>query len=99
MDQQCIFLSMWLQPFPALWTLGLNVVLHGSLMVAVNAKHSCTVEFSPVTEFYDCRTYVCDASSNGLMLNSSVLTVYNELSLIEIVNQFICASSVTMCVS
>ena len=47
---------------------------------AMNASRSCTVEFSPISEFYDYHTYVYDAFSDGSMLNSSVSTVHNELS-------------------
>ena len=55
----------------------------GSPMVVVNDNDSGTLVFSPVIEFYDYGTYICAASSNNLMVNSSVSTVYSEFSLIK----------------
>ena len=50
----------------------------GSPMVVVQESVSGTLLFSPEIEFSDYGAYVCTASSNGLMVNFSVSTVYSE---------------------
>ena len=44
----------------------------------VNDSDSGVLEFFPEIAFDDHGTYVCTASSNGLMVNSSVSTVYGK---------------------
>ena len=48
-------------------------------MVVVQESASGTLLFSPEIKFSDYGTYVCTASSNGLMVNSSVSTVYGKV--------------------
>ena len=50
----------------------------GSPMVVVLESVSGTLLFSPKIKFRDYGTYVCTASSNGRVENSSVSTVYSE---------------------
>ena len=63
-------------PFPTYtWT---KLTGPGSPMVIVDESNSGIVVFSPEIMFNDYGTYVCTVSSNGLMVNSSVSTVYSE---------------------
>ena len=52
----------------------------GSPMVTVNESDSGILVFSPEIMFNDYGTYVCTVSSNGLMVISSVSTVYSEFT-------------------
>lgn len=63
-------------PFPTYtWT---KLTGPGSPMVIVNDGGSGTLQFSPVINFSDYGTYVCSASSNNLMVDSRVSSVYSE---------------------
>ena len=50
----------------------------GSPTVAVNNGELGTLVFSPGIEFDDYGKYICTASSNGLMVNSSASTIHGE---------------------
>ena len=47
-------------------------------MTVVDDSDTGILKFSPVPFFDDHGTYVCTASSNGLMVNSSMSTVYGK---------------------
>ena len=46
--------------------------------IVVDDSDSGILTFSPVVFFDDYGTYVCTASSNGLMVNSSMSTIYSK---------------------
>ena len=52
----------------------------GSPMVIVNESDSGILVFFPEIKFNDYGTYVCTVSSNGLMVTSSMSTVYSEFT-------------------
>ena len=50
----------------------------GSPMVVMNDSDTSVLDFSPGIVFSDYGTYICTASSNGVMVNSSVCKVFSE---------------------
>ena len=66
----------------------------------VDDSDSGLLAFSPVLRFDDYGTYVCTASSNGLMVNSSVSTVYGKslwfCVLLEVIDMCVCVSSCSL---
>ena len=66
----------------------------------VDDSESGVLEFSPVLFFDDHGTYVCTASSNGLVVNSSTSTVYGKslqfYELFEEIDACVCVSSCSL---